>query len=79
MVETVGKIYEDQQVHAKAMICSKEFGEPPQVLNENTMDFIEARHEDIIMDGLLGGELTEAKDYTCTAGFIKYENEEEEK
>ncbi len=78
MIETVGAIYKDQQLNAKAFVPSKTFGEPPQVLDENTIDFIEARYEDIAIDGLLDGSVLVSKEYTCTADFIKPEESEEE-
>lgn len=77
MVEAVASVYENEQLHAKALIPSKKFGEKPQVLNPNTIDFIEARHLDIIADGLLDGGVFATKEYTCTAGFIKEEVKEE--
>jgi hypothetical protein len=61
MVEVVGNFYEQQQLHAKAMVPSKEMGVPPQILDENTVDFIEARYMDIVADGLLGGAIMESK------------------
>jgi hypothetical protein len=69
MCETVGWIYEEQMIHAKVMICFNEFGKPPQVLDENTIDFIEAKYQNIIMDALLGGELFDEKEFTCVARF----------
>lgn len=69
MCETVGQIFEDQMIHPKVMICSKEFGHEPKLLDENTVDFIEARYKDIVMDGLLGGELFDQEGFTCKAGF----------
>jgi hypothetical protein len=79
MIETVGIVYEEQQAHAKVLICSDTFGTPPEILDENTVDFIEARSSEIIMDGVLGGGLMEKKDYTCKAGFITLPDESEEK
>lgn len=76
MVETVGNLYRQEMLHAKVLIPSKNFGTPPKVLNENTVDFIEARFMDIIADGLLGGEIFNEKQYTCEAGFIDYSSEQ---
>lgn len=70
MVETVGMIWEQEQVHARVMIPHKQYGKPPVSLDENTIDFIEARHQDIIMDGVLDGQIFEEKEYTCKAGFF---------
>jgi len=78
MVENVGCIYESEQLHAKAIIPGSSFGSKPQVLNANTIDYIEARYMDIIADGLLDGGVLQAKKYTCTAGFIKDEVKEEQ-
>lgn len=79
MCETVGKIFEEQMIHPKVMICEKEFGSAPKVLDENTIDFIEARYQDIVMDAVLGGELFNDKDYTCKAGFIEEVKENDTK
>jgi hypothetical protein len=72
MVEAVGNIYRIHQTHAKAMITSKVLGERPKILNENTIDFIEAKYQDILMDAFITGDLD--KEYTGKAGF----NPEEE-
>jgi hypothetical protein len=69
MVETVANIHMQEQLHAKAMIPSKTFGKPPQVLDACTIDYIEAKHVEILMEALLSGEF-ENKKATCKAGFI---------
>lgn len=78
MVEAVGEFYRQEQLHAKAMIPSKKMGHAPKVLDGNTVDFIEARYMDIVADGLLGGEIFNAKEYTCKAGFVTEEEEAED-
>lgn len=75
MAETVGLVYEAEQLHAKVIVPSKTFGEKPQVLDEKTVDFIEARHLDIVADGFLGGAIMEHKEYTCKAGFVEWDPE----
>lgn len=77
MCETVGQIFEEQLVHAKVMITQSEFGSEPQFLDENTVDFIEARYQDILMEGLLTGDIH--KSYTCEAGFNLTNQEIEQK
>ena len=72
MCEVVANVYIQQQLHAKALIPSQIFGEKPLVLDENTIDFIEARYDDIIADGMLSGELFDGKEFTCKAGFAPY-------
>jgi hypothetical protein len=71
MIEMVATIHIDQQLHAKAMIPSKKFGVKPQVLDVPTIDYIEAKYAEILMEALLTGELE--KEYTCKAGFVAYE------
>jgi hypothetical protein len=78
MIEVVGNFYGEQQLHAKAMVPSKSMGTAPQILDENTIDFIEARYMDLIADDLLGGDIMNAKEFTCKAGFIEEETEETE-
>ena len=70
MVETVSEIYKDKLVHAKVIVPSKEFGVPPKVLDENTIDYIEARSIDILMDSFLSGEIDATREFTCKAGFL---------
>jgi hypothetical protein len=76
MVEIVANVHMDQQLHAKAMIPSKKFGERPQVLDACTIDYIEAKYAEILMEALLTGELE--KKYTCKAGFVNYEDKKDE-
>ena len=78
MIEQATRIYQEHQIHAKVMICSKELGIAPRILDENTIDFIEARGDEIVMDGMLGGDLMEQKEYTCRASFIPEEQEDEQ-
>lgn len=77
MCSTVGKIFEEQIVHPKVLICEKEFGSAPKVLDEKTVDFIEARYQDIIMEAMLVGDLDD-REYTCKAGFIEEKQEEKD-
>jgi len=71
MVETVANVHLEHQLHAKAMIASKKFGEKPQVLDACTIDYIEAKYAEILMEALLTGELE--KKYICKAGFVSEE------
>jgi hypothetical protein len=73
MCQTVGDIYEEHMIHAKVLICKPEFGSSPKVLDEKTIDFIEARYQDIIMDSMLSGDLFSSEEFTCKAGFIEEE------
>jgi hypothetical protein len=75
MVEVVANIHMDLQLHAKAIIPSKKFGERPKVLDVSTIDYIEAKYAEILMEALLMGELE--KNYSCKAGFVSYNKEEQ--
>ena len=76
MVDIVAGVHMDQQLHAKAMIPSQKFGERPQVLDACTIDYIEAKYAEILMEAMLTGEL--GKKYTCKAGFASYEEAKDE-
>lgn len=69
MVETVGTIYADKMLHAKVMLTKKEYNKAPEILDENTVDYIEAKYMDILMNALIKGNITE-DGYTCKAGFV---------
>lgn len=70
MIEVVANVHIEQQLHAKAMITSKKFGEKPQVLDPMTIDYIESKYSEILMEALLTGELE--KQYVAKAGFLSY-------
>ena len=66
MVENVSAIYSKEALHAKAMICSLELGKHPKFLNMNTIDYIEANVDKIVVEDTFGEMDT---NYTCKAGF----------
>lgn len=76
MVEMVGAVLEQQQLHAKAFVLSQELTKPLQYLDECTIDYIEANYMDIIADGLLDGSLDNNQPFTCRAGFLDIDEEE---
>ena len=67
MVEKVYNLYKDQVLHAKALICKDGLSEQPKFLDENTIDYIEAKGEELISMGLMEVEVDE--EFTCKAGF----------
>jgi hypothetical protein len=75
MVEQVSNIYKQQMIHAKVFILNKDPNKRMQYLDECTVDFIEARSEDLLMDALLSGDLLDKKEYTCRAGFYEANDE----
>ena len=78
MVEMVGNIYEDQQLHAKAFMLNSDIRKSNVYLDECTIDYIEARYMDIITDGMLDGTLSAQKEFTCKAGFFEEAAEEDD-
>lgn len=74
MCETVGIIWRQEQHHAKVILCQKDRAAAPKILDENTIDYIEAHFEDIITESMLDGVFDEVKDYTCRAGLIEADN-----
>lgn len=76
MCETVGVMWREHQHHAKVIVCQKDQKTKPVLLDENTIDYIEAHFQDIITESLLDGVFDEQKDYTCRAGVIEGSNED---
>ena len=74
MVEKVANMYKTEQLHAKAMICSTEMNKAPQILDPNTIDYIEAQSDQILTNAFIGGLLDLDKEFTCKAGFNKAED-----
>lgn len=74
MCEAVGVIWTQEQHHAKVILCQKDRSVAPKILDENTVDYIEAHFQDIITESMLDGVFDEVKDYTCRAGLIEGDN-----
>ena len=73
MCQEVGDMWVQHQHHAKVILLSKDPKSRVKMLDENTVDYIEAHFVDIIVEEALAG--FDDKQYTCTAGTV----EEEEK
>jgi hypothetical protein len=74
MCEEVGKMWKEQNHHAKATILNKNSKKTPKFLDENTIDYIEAHYFDIITEAMLDGVFDEQKEYTCQAGIVEAED-----
>lgn len=73
MVEAVATIWQEEQAHAKAFILKKDRKSIPEILDECTIDFIEAKYLDILADMLL----EDNKEYTCKANVIEAKTNDE--
>jgi hypothetical protein len=69
MCEEVGMMFKEHQHHAKVTILSKDSTKAPKFLDENTIDYIEAKYVDIVTEGMLDGVFDETKEYTCKVGI----------
>ena len=78
MCEHVSRTYEVQQLHAKAIVVNSDFNVPFEFLDECTIDYIEANAGDIVVEGLLNGAFDPSEDYTCKAGVLQHEEDEDE-
>lgn len=76
MCDEVGIMWEHQQHHAKVIMTQKDRNQPIKILDENTVDYIEAHYQDIITDAMLEGIFDE-KIYTCRAGIVEADLSEE--
>lgn len=71
MCEAVGTMWKEEQHHAKVVVCNKDFKAALKFLDENTVDYIEAHFQDIIVESMLNGVFDESKEYTCRAGVLE--------
>jgi len=76
MCEGVGIMWKEEQHHAKVILCQKDRAAAPKLLDQNTVDYIEAHFQDIITESLLDGVFDDVKDYTCRAGLVEGENKD---
>lgn len=67
MVQEVGEMWVNHQHHAKVMIANKDSTKPLEMLDANTIDYIECHYTDIITEEMLGGAFDQ-KPFTCRAG-----------
>src|ERR1035437_7364351 len=72
MVQEVGDMWNTHQHHAKVIICGKDVFKAVNMLDENTIDYIECHHVDIITEAMLGGAFDDDK-FTCQAGILTEE------
>lgn len=77
MCEEVGMMWKEQQHHAKAIIATRKRTDPIKTLDENTIDYIEANWTDIITESMLEGVFDDQKEYTCKAGVVDGDLDEE--
>jgi hypothetical protein len=71
MVQEVGNMWDTHQHHAKVIICNKDAETRVEMLDENTVDYIECHATDIITEAMLGGAFDlEPKEFTCRAGIM---------
>ena len=77
MCEEVGTTWANFQHHSKVTILSKDSKRTPKFLDENTVDFIEAKYIDIITEGMLDGIFDADKEYTCKAGILEADSSDD--
>ncbi len=75
MVQEVGDMWNTHQHHAKVIICEENPLKRVKMLDGNTVDYIECHHTDIITEAMLGGAFDEGKDFTCQAGLVAEEKD----
>ena len=68
MMQEVGDTWMTHQHHCKVVVLDRNVGNPTQILDPNTVDYIELNYADLITEEMLGGAFDETKDFTCRAG-----------
>lgn len=76
MCESIGLMWREHQHHGKAIVLQKDLSAKPVYLDENTIDYIEAHYQDIITESMLDGVFDEVKEYTCRAGIVEGEGDD---
>jgi hypothetical protein len=71
MVQEVGDMWNTHQHHAKVIKLTKAVDSETEMLDENTVDYIECYYNDIITEEMLGGAFDIEKEFTCQAGFVE--------
>lgn len=71
MLQEVGDMWASHQHHAKVVLLDKNPTNPTQVLDENTIDYIECHYNDLITEEMLAGAFDVEKEFTCKAGMIE--------
>jgi len=74
MVEQVGKMYRDNQHHAKVTILHREENKRASFLDAGTTDYIEAHWENIVFESAFESALNQER--TIKAGVITEEEDE---
>lgn len=74
MCEAVGTMWREHQHHAKVVVLHKDMSKPIVYLDPNTVDYIEAKFDDIITESMLEGVFDAEKEFTCRAGLIEDDN-----
>ena len=70
MLQEVGDMWATHQHHAKVIVLDKNSTNTTQMLDENTVDYVECHYNDLITEEMLGGVFDE-KDFTCKAGMVE--------
>lgn len=70
MVQEVGDMWSTHQHHAKVIKLTKAVDSETEMLDENTIDYIECHYNDIITEEMLGGAFDE-KEFTCKVGLVE--------
>lgn len=76
MCESVGVMWKEHQHHAKVIVCQKDPSAAPKYLDGNTIDYIEAKFDEIITESMLDGIFDADKEYTCRAGVVEGPNDD---
>jgi hypothetical protein len=69
MVEQVDAMWKKYQHHARVIIPSQDMKKPPECLDACTLDYLEAKASEIIVEGMINGDDL-VKEYTCKAGIF---------
>jgi hypothetical protein len=70
MLQEVGDMWSTHQHHAKVIMLDKDVDQQVQMLDENTVDYIECHYNDLIVEQMIEGAF-DSKEFTCRAGMME--------
>jgi hypothetical protein len=76
MVQEVGDMWATHQHHAKVIVLEKSYEKATEMLDPNTIDYIELKYNDIITEAMLEGAFDEEQEFTCKAGLVSDSSED---
>jgi hypothetical protein len=71
MLQEVAEMWNTHQHHARVVVCERDNSKRVRTLDANTVDYIECKANDIIMEEMIAA--AQEQEFTCQAGLVEEE------